>query len=223
MATPYVLIKLEDIQSTQDEAVARAQQAPVLVVAERQSAGRGRLGRRWQTAPRAVAASLAVRPSGWRAAEFPRLSLVAALAGRVALGEDIACKWPNDLVRAESKVAGLLLEVAGDMVVIGLGVNLWWPDPPVGFGSLFENDPGREAGVHLAARWCDDLLARVERGPQGWDREEYRKACPTIGRDIRWHPEGTGVARDIDEQGRLVVETASGDLRLSSGEVWEIR
>ena len=223
MATPYALIELEDIQSTQDEAFARAQQAPVLVVAARQSAGRGRLGRGWQTAPRAVAASLAVRPTGWNPGQFPRLSLVAALAGRVALGEDIACKWPNDLVRAETKMAGLLLEAAGDLVVIGLGVNLWWPDAPIGFGSLFENDPSRDAGVDLAARWCDDLLARIARGPERWGREEYRNACSTIGRDIRWRPEGTGVVRDIDEQGRLVVETATGDLRLSSGEVWEIR
>jgi BirA family biotin operon repressor/biotin-[acetyl-CoA-carboxylase] ligase len=217
------LIELEDIQSTQDEAFARAQQAPVLVVAARQSAGRGRLGRRWQTAPRAVAASLAVRPAGWSPGQFPRLSLVAALAGRVALGEDIACKWPNDLVRADTKMAGLLLEAAGDLVVIGLGVNLWWPDAPIGFGSLFEIDPGRDAGVDLAVRWCDDLLARIARGPERWGREEYRNACPTIGRDIRWRPEGTGVVRDIDEQGRLVVETATGDLRLSSGEVWEVR
>ena len=63
-----------------------------------------------------MAASLAVRPAGWRPGQFPRLSLVAALAGRVALGEDIACKWPNDLVRAETKMAGLLVEAAGDRV-----------------------------------------------------------------------------------------------------------
>jgi len=223
MATPYALIVLEDIRSTQDEAIARAQQAPVLVVAARQSAGRGRFGRRWETAPRAMAASLAVRPSGWQTAEFSRLSLVAALAGRSALGEGVACKWPNDLVREDSKLAGLLLEASSDLVVIGLGVNLWWPHPPAGFGSLFETDPGPDAAVDLAARWCDELLARIEGGPEDWGREEYRRVCQTIGRAIQWQPDGAGVARDVDGAGRLVVETGLGDIRLSSGEVWEVR
>jgi BirA family biotin operon repressor/biotin-[acetyl-CoA-carboxylase] ligase len=223
MATPYALIVLEDIESTQDEAMARAQRSPVLVVAGRQSAGRGRLGRRWETAPRAIAASLAVRPSGWDTTEFARLSLVAALAGRTALGDEVGCKWPNDLVRAGAKVAGLLLETSGDLVVIGLGVNLWWPDPPNGAGGMFPSDPGPEMAVDLARRWCDDLLARIERGPDRWGHEEYRRACRTIGREIRWQPDGAGAAIDVDEEGRLVVQTGAGEIRLSSGEVWEIR
>jgi BirA family biotin operon repressor/biotin-[acetyl-CoA-carboxylase] ligase len=170
-----------------------------------------------------MAASLAVRPSGWRTAEFARLSLLSALAGQAVLGEGITCKWPNDLLAGSNKVAGLLLEARGDLVVIGLGVNLWWPDPPAGYGSLLMSDPGPEAGVDLAVRWCDDLLVRVERGPQRWGREDYVKVCRTMGREIRWLPEGSGVVRDIDEEGRLVVETESGMVRLSSGEVWEIR
>ena len=223
MATPYVSIVLEDIPSTQDEAAARAESAPVLVVAARQSAGRGRTGRRWETAPRAVAASLAVRPSGWKSEQFGRLSLVAALAGRSVLGAGVGCKWPNDLVRDEAKVAGLLLEASGGLVVIGLGVNLWWPDPPAGFGSLFDNDPGPDVALDLAARWCEDLLARIEPGPGEWGQSEYRRACGTIGKAIHWNPNGQGVARDVDAAGRLVVETDFGQVRLSSGEVWEIR
>ena len=223
MATPYALIELEEILSTQDEAVAHFGHRPVLVVAGRQIAGRGRRGRRWETAPRAVAASLAVRPSGWATSEFGRLSLVAALAGRRVLGEEVTCKWPNDLMLETDKVAGLLLEAHGDVVVIGLGVNLWWPDPPAGYGSLQAADPGPEAGVDLAVRWCEGLLARIERGPQRWGREEYVNGCQTIGREIRWLPKGSGVARDVDEEGRLVAETVSGLVALSSGEVWEVR
>jgi BirA family biotin operon repressor/biotin-[acetyl-CoA-carboxylase] ligase len=223
MATPYALIRLEDIPSTQDEAATRAEQAPVLVVSARQSAGRGRFGRPWVTAPRAIAASLAIQPSGWQAAQFGRLSLMAALAARIVLGENVTSKWPNDLTRRDVKVAGLLLEASGDLVVIGLGVNLWWPNPPTGVGGCFEMDPGSEVGVDLAARWCDDLMARIERGPERWGRDEYRPVCRTIGRSIRWHPDGRGVARDVDEVGRLVVETDVGRVRLSSGEVWEVR
>jgi len=223
MATPYVSIVLEDIPSTQDEAAQRAIDEPVLVVATSQSAGRGRLGRPWQTAPRALAASLAVRPHGWDSARFPLLSLVAGLAARTALGQGLTCKWPNDLFLAEAKVAGLLLEAVEDVVVIGLGANLWWPESPPGFGSLFEADPGPDVARELASRWCDDLLARIERGPAVWGHEEYRRACATVGRSIRWNPGGHGVAIDVDSDGRLVVENESGVIGLTSGEIWEIR
>jgi BirA family biotin operon repressor/biotin-[acetyl-CoA-carboxylase] ligase len=223
MATPYVSIVLEDIPSTQDAAVARAHDAPVLVIAARQSAGRGRRGRRWETAPRALAASLAIRPEGWGSAQFPRLSLIAGLSARAVLGDGVDCKWPNDLLRGDAKVAGLLLEAVGDLVVIGLGVNLWWPDPPYGFGSVFATDPGPDAALDLASRWCDEVLLRVDRGPDAWGHEEYRLACRTIGRSIRWKPDGMGVAIDVDFDGRLVVETPSGRVRLSSGEVVEVR
>ena len=223
MATPYALIVQEDIESTQDEATARASEAPLLVVAGHQSAGRGRFGRRWLSAPRAVAASLAVRPSGWPPADFARLSLVAALAARTVLGEPVVCKWPNDMLRERLKVAGLLLEAIDDLVVIGLGVNLWWPDAPEGFGSLFGSDPGPDIALEVASRWCEGLLARIDRGPAQWGREEYRRACTTIGRNIRWGPAGAGRAVDVDEGGRLVVQTGSGEVRLSSGEVREVR
>lgn len=223
MATPYVSIVLEDIPSTQDEAAARADDAPVLVVAARQSAGRGRSGSRWETAPRALAASLAVQPETWKRVDFPRLSLVAGLAARAVLGANLACKWPNDLLLGDTKVAGLLAEAVGDLVVIGLGVNLWWPDPPTGFGSLFDDDPGPDIGVDLAERWCDELLGRIGAGPDGWGHEEYRTACRTIGRSIRWTPDGAGVATDVDADGCLVVATSSGRVRLSSGEVSEVR
>jgi BirA family biotin operon repressor/biotin-[acetyl-CoA-carboxylase] ligase len=145
------------------------------------------------------------------------------LAGRRVLGERFTCKWPNDLMQDNAKVAGLLLEAVDDLVVIGLGVNLWWPDPPAGYGALCQDDPGPEVRVDLAVRWCDDFLARVSRGPEDWGRAEYRSYCGTINRAIRWQPDGSGIARDIDEQGRLVVETESGSIALASGEVSEVR
>jgi BirA family biotin operon repressor/biotin-[acetyl-CoA-carboxylase] ligase len=228
MATPYALIELDQAQSTQDEAFARAGNTPVLVVTGRQSAGRGRHGRHWENAPRSVAASLALRPTGWPAESRGRLSLVAALAGRSVLadstgpGHEPTCKWPNDLLRDDLKLAGLLLEAAGDVVAIGLGVNLWWPEPPAGVGAVFEHDPGPAAVLEVATRWCTELLARVNRGAEDWGRDEYRQLCRTIGRQIRWLPEGSGTALDVDDLGRLVVRTDLGLVPLASGEVWAV-
>ncbi len=223
MATRYALIVFDEVSSTQDEAASRAGGRPVLVVAARQTAGRGRLGRPWMNAPRALAVSLAVRPTDWPPAAYPRISLMAALAGRAVLGTDLTCKWPNDLVREDGKLAGLLSEATGDLVVVGMGVNLWWPDPPVGFAALYDRDPGAGAHVQLGEQWGEEMLRRLEGGPEAWGREEYRACCATLGRRIRWSPDGEGVAKDVDEGGRLVVDTPGGEERLSSGEVWEVR
>lgn len=122
--------------STNDVALAWAQEgAPdwSLVVADAQTAGRGRRERHWMTAPGgALAISLVLRPSPDEVTCFPRftalaaLGLIRALAG---LGLDAALKWPNDVLLEGKKVAGVLVEAdwQGDQVkatVVGMGVNV---------------------------------------------------------------------------------------------------
>ena len=122
-------------------------------------AGRGRTGRQWLEAPRAVAASLAVVPS-WPKDEWPRLTLVAGLAAVDAVDDpDVDLDWPNDLVRGDVKVGGLIAEAEGDVVVFGLGVNLWWPDPPQGMGAIGDEDPGPDAALAVADSFAQGLLA----------------------------------------------------------------
>ena len=98
-------------------------------MAERQSGGRGRLGRRWRSAPGNLCASTVVRP--WTGdPPATGLALVAgvALTEAVALfapaGAPLQLKWPNDLLLDGAKCAGILLERASDRVVVGVGVNL---------------------------------------------------------------------------------------------------
>src|SRR3990172_3487586 len=112
MATPPSAFHLDVVGSTQDEARTRFSGVPVLVTAARQTTGRGRSGAAWETAPRAVAASLAWEP-GWPDAAAARLSLVAGLAAADTLGDAIGLKWPNDLMRGEAKVGGILTERFG--------------------------------------------------------------------------------------------------------------
>lgn len=221
MAPPYDVVRLDSIASTQDEAGKRYSGKPVLVVAARQTGGRGRAGRAWQTAPRALAASLAFAP-WWPPPTWGRLSLAAAVAARAVLGE-VDLEWPNDLMVAADKIGGILVESDGQVVTAGLGVNLWWPSPPQGIGALHDDDPGSGLATELARRWADDLLERVAAGPDRWGLDEYRAACLTIGRLVRWEPDGRGMARDVAPSGELVVETEAGERRLSSGEVWEVR
>ncbi|MDP8959470.1 MAG: biotin--[acetyl-CoA-carboxylase] ligase [Actinomycetota bacterium] len=222
MAPTYALVRLDSTPSTQDEASARFSGRPVLAVAAAQTRGRGRGGRDWQTAPRALAASLALAPR-WPAETWPRLSLVAALAARAVLEGGVDLKWPNDLLIKGKKVGGVLVEAREGTAVVGLGVNLWWPSAPAGVAGLLSQDPGPARSLEVAEAWGSELLRRVDGGPDAWGHDEYREACVTLGSSVRWEPGGTGTAEDVDTSGALVVRTRQGKELLRSGEVWEVR
>jgi len=221
--TPYALCCVDTTASTQDEARRRFTGGPVLVVAARQTAGRGRRERPWEAAPRALAATLAFRPP-WPEEAWPRLTLAAGVAACRALGEGVRLEWPNDLVLEGRKVGGLLTEAAGGVVAVGLGVNLHWPQPTVaGAGALCEQDPGPDAAPHLARVWAQDLLARVAAGPEGWGHGEYAACCATLGREVTWEPAGRGRAVAVAVDGGLEVETPGGRRVLYAGEVHTVR
>ena len=222
MATPPAVFHFETVDSTQDEARARYAGEPVLVTAGAQRQGRGRGGAEWRDAPRPIAASLCWEP-GWPEAALPRLTLVAGLAALDALEHDLSLKWPNDVMRAGDKVAGILTEAGKGVVVVGLGANLWWPDPPQGVGAVFTEDPGVAAARDLAGIWAQRLLERASDGPDDWGREEYAAHCITLGQEIAWDPSGRGVARAIDRGGGLIVETVTGDIVIDVGAVRHVR
>lgn len=222
MDTPYALVSLEVVGSTQDEARARFAGSPVLVVAPRQTAGRGRHGATWETAPRALAVSLAYS-SDWEADSVARVPLVAGLSlNRVLPGRN-NLKWPNDVVRGSDKLGGILVERSDETVVVGVGVNLWWPGAPEGYGAVFAEDPGPLAHRQVAERWAIEFLRRVAGDATEWGKDEYRAVCSTVGQQITWEPDGSGTAVDVDEDGALLVETSAGIERLVSGAIREVR
>jgi BirA family biotin operon repressor/biotin-[acetyl-CoA-carboxylase] ligase len=222
MDTPYVAVNLDTVRSTQHEARARFSAPPLLVTAERQTDGYGRGGSSWVQADRAVAASLAFRPT-WASEHWPLLPLVAGLAVCTVVAGRLGLKWPNDLVVDDLKVGGLLAEAGPALVVIGLGLNLFWASPLPGTGALEAEDPGPGAGRGLAEDWAEDLLRRVSTGPDRWGREEYAARCVILGRDLVWAPGGSGRAVDVADDGGLVVETPRGRQVLRSGEVSTVR
>lgn len=223
MATPYSVTVLESAASTQDLARQSFEdvQGPAVVIAHQQRSGRGRAGSRWQTAPRAVAVSVAFRPSTLDRSVIP---LVAGVAARRVLGEGVTLKWPNDVMIGDDKVAGILVEGHDDptAVVAGMGVNLYWPSSPVGMTALLEEDPGRDLGPRLGRRWAEELLSMV--ADDQWPRAEYAAACSTLGRDITWDPDGAGRAVDVASDGALVVVDDDGvERHLRSGAVRHVR
>lgn len=192
---------------------------PLLVIASRQTAGRGRGGAEWENAPRAMAASLALKPE-WPSGKMGLMALIAGIAASRVVG--CGLKWPNDLVKG-SKVGGVLSEASAGMVVIGCGLNLWWPDAPAGYGAIYDQEPGGDLHVALARSWCEETMRLLSAGPESWPHDEYRSRCTTIGRDIVWEPGGEGRAVDVDVEGALVVRTPDGEIRLRSGEIRHVR
>lgn len=223
--SPYREIVRPVVTSTQDVALKEFDGRPLLVIASAQSEGRGRTGAEWTTAPRAVAATLALTID-WPIPLRTILPLEAGIAAAETLG--LGLKWPNDLISGSGKCGGILVESrssdSGDEVIlVGIGLNLWWPDPPEGISALFDDRGEPDLGADLIRRWAVRLLEIVELGSENWPIDRYRIRCLTLGRDITWDPDGVGKAVDITTDGALVVETSTGRINLHSGTVKHIR
>ncbi len=199
------------------------------LVADRQTAGRGRQGRVWSDGAGNFMGSTVVRLQAGDP-PAPTLSLVAGIAVFQAVEamvpgvEGLALKWPNDLLLAEAKLAGILLERFGDVVVVGVGVNLAQaPEVPGRATESLDHVPRDAFAAALDAMWTQ-ALDQWRAG--GWDelrREWLARALP-FGTALMVHgPEGEvlqGTFAGLDPQGALQLQLASGTRRtIHAGEV----
>ena len=222
MATPLTIQRARRVGSTQDEARRRHRGNPLLVSATGQDAGRGRSGAKWIEADRALAASLAFEPA-WPTQAMPKISLVAGLALTDFLPDSVRLKWPNDVVSDDLKMGGILTESIDGLVVVGLGLNIYWALPPEGMGAVHATDPGEEHSHRVAEQWAEVFLQRIEAGPTDWGRDEYLARCTTIGRPIEWDPDGSGIAIGIGDDGALLIDSQAGEVALYAGAVRNVR
>jgi BirA family biotin operon repressor/biotin-[acetyl-CoA-carboxylase] ligase len=211
----------------------------LVVMADFQQSGRGRLDRAWSSPPRAsLLCSVLLRPD----LEVDQLQLVVAavaLAVRSALerlsGLRADLKWPNDLVVGGNKLAGLLAEVAattdGVAVVVGFGVNLTYEGPD----GVAATSVRRETGLTIVPRaLLDIVLEELEPRRAELDSEEgraelraeYERALSTLGLAVRVEQhqgELLGTAVGIDRRGQLLVDVG-GDVRtVEVGDVVHLR
>ena len=169
-----------------------------------------------------MAASLVFEP-GWDLEDLPVITLVAGLAVLDVVQARVGVKWPNDIVIRDAKAGGILTESSDGLVRVGLGLNVYWAEPPEEMIALHDRDPGVDHVHRVAERWAEALVTRVGRGSTDWGADEYAGRCVTIGRQITWEPSGAGVAIGIAPDGGLVVETLVGKEVLHSGAVHEVR
>jgi BirA family biotin operon repressor/biotin-[acetyl-CoA-carboxylase] ligase len=168
---------------------------------------------------------------GW----LPLLTgLVVCQTVRQHYGVDATLKWPNDVLVGGGKLAGILAEVAGSVVVIGLGLNVSLdpdklPDPNAVSLTMLQHDADR---TELTAALLDALSERVRqwraaRGVDGTMAADYRSVSSTIGTRVRALLPGgdeiVGMATGIDDSGRLVIDRDGTLVTVSAGDITHLR
>ncbi|MFE4260080.1 biotin--[acetyl-CoA-carboxylase] ligase [Streptomyces sp. NPDC056883] len=220
--------------STNSDLAARAAKLPegAVLVAEEQTAGRGRLDRSWVAPARSgLFFSVLLKPGpavpqerwGW-------LTLLAGVATATGLsraaGVDTSLKWPNDLLVTvdgeERKTGGILAERVADGVVLGIGLNVTLTDaelPVDTAGSLAlakatvtDRDPLLKAVLRSLEQWYGNWREAGGDPAASGLQETYAAGCATLGKHVRAELPGgrtlTGTAEAVDADGRLVVRTA---------------
>jgi BirA family transcriptional regulator, biotin operon repressor / biotin---[acetyl-CoA-carboxylase] ligase len=203
----------------------------VVVLADRQTSGRGRLGRSWASpAGAGIYASVVLRPP-------PAVAKLLTIAAGVAVVEGIASatglvayvKWPNDVHVDGRKLAGILAEGAPSHVIIGIGINVLpaaYPPDVAARATSIESELGRPVDRALVFAECLAALAvryrqLHEDGQEVVDAWRQR-AAPVLGRRVEWESAGqrqSGLAENIDDDGALVVKVGAQTVRIRSGEV----
>ena len=219
------------LPSTNDEAKRRASEgAPsgTVILAEEQTGGRGRLGRTFYS-PKGTGIYLSmILRLNLPPEESVRVTTAASVAVSTAIetvtGISPQIKWVNDLYFGGKKICGILAEMVGDAVILGVGINcstVFSGELSRIAGSLFSQDE-EELRMQLIA----ETILRLERMEETllspvWI-EEYRKRSMVLGREVTLlqEPQSRYVAEDIGEKGELILRDAAGNLRvLASGEI----
>ncbi len=247
-APGFTVEVLPSIDSTNSELMRRARAGfmePLLLVAEAQTAGRGRLGRGWHSRPgHSLTFSLALpmAPLNWSG-----LSLAVGVSLAHSLHPDVRLKWPNDLWLQERKLGGILVETASSgaalgasgqaprLVVVGVGINIARPEsaavaPPPGAepamtamapAGLAEVLVGMDAGEVLeqvVPPLVRDLQAFAAQGFAAF-AERFAQRDALRDREVRLSDGTQGTACGVDADGALVVHTAQGTRLVTSSEV----
>jgi BirA family biotin operon repressor/biotin-[acetyl-CoA-carboxylase] ligase len=236
---PWARIQVvETTESTNADLLGSAAADPggSVLVAEYQSAGRGRLDRTWTSPPRAgLTFSVLLRPDQ-PAPRWSWLPLLTGLALREAVADvtalDAVLKWPNDLLVGPRrlKAAGVLVQLADAVAVIGVGLNVTTTvdELPVDTATSLAIEGASPDRTALLVAILDRLGRRYRRWEGGGEiAADYRDACATIGAEVIVSPtDGTpfrATATDVDADGRLVVVSDGEQRVVAAGDVRHVR
>ncbi len=200
----------------------------ILVIAERQTAGRGRFGRSWMSEPGGLYFSITL-PKSLRIEDVPKLTLTTGVAVAEAIGGRV--KWTNDVLIGGKKVCGILCELAGEienpLIIVGIGVNVNNPTPENGislmdiYGKRLNRSEVLGKVLRSFARYYEMLLEG------SWEkiRERWKELSDTLGRRVVVRVAGKefrGIALDLDEDGALLIDENGRTVKVYSGECFYV-
>lgn len=216
-----------------------------VIIADQQESGKGRLGRKWVSPPGSnIYMSIMIKPNILpKDAAF--LTLLAAVACTIALvrttGVEISIKWPNDLMVSGKKLGGILTEVRSEsgriktaIIGIGINVNITKKDFPTEISPI-ATSLKEESGIYHSRT---GIIVQILREFENWNQifseagkapiiKQWRELSSTSGKMVTVttsQESFSGVAEDIDEEGRLILRLPSGDMKkISSGDVTMLR
>lgn len=228
----------EEIDSTNNKAkeIALEEKDGTVVISEKQISGRGRRGRNWECPQGGIAVSFILKPNV-SPEKAPQMTLISSLALTETLNSidsklNAKIKWPNDVLISGKKISGILTELSADMekinyVVIGVGVNLNTKK-----GDLPENATSlnleikKEVSVklflksfleHYEAIYLEYLKNGITKIVERWktNSDTLGKKVKIIGINETYE----GLAKDIDENGALILQTGEKEIKVYSGDV----
>lgn len=200
-----------------------------LFIADNQTAGKGRLGRRWESEKRSgIYMSLLLKPD-IAPNNAAQLTLIAGLAVAKALGGEAMIKWPNDVVIGSKKVCGILTELSHGSLICGIGINVntsQFDDELKDKATSLAIVTGkRHSPEKLTAAVLDEfepLYRKFLKDGFSALSEEYKKLCITLDKSVSVLKNGSeirGTAVDISADGGLILQTENGRITVTSGEV----
>ena len=212
---------------------------PTWILADSQTAGRGRRGRAWQSPVGNLMTTLYL-PISFDAVKAGQLAFVAGLALErtvsALIGEraQASLKWPNDVLVDGKKASGILLESAMrdnkiDWLAIGLGLNLAHhpddtPYPATSLAAYMDTPANNLAALEILARAFDEVFRQWRNGGFGPVLQAWRAVAHGLGGPIVATLENEqfeGIFKDIDEKGALILQTAAGDtITIDAGDVF---
>jgi len=232
------ILFFEEVDSTNNKAkqIALEEKEGTVVISEMQTSGRGRRGREWHSPKGGIYVSFILKPN-MSPEKAPQITLVSSLALVEALDSmfqklNAKIKWPNDVLISGKKISGILTELSSDMekinyIVVGVGVNI-----STGINNLPENatslklEMNQDISVKLFLKsfleHYDSIYQEYLNGSIDQIIKRWKNNSDTLGKKVKIigiNETYEGLAKDIDENGALILQTKEKEIKVYSGDV----